>query len=198
VHLRDKPLAEDIDFKRLGTMTGGMSGAQIAGMCNTASFIASREGRSEVTMSDMVKAVEQSKYGRAYEVHKFVSPTRKKRCAALQAGAAAPHSGALRACAAAAAPPHSAGGRFHQPSLLASERWPPASTRHPTPAPLRPCRLAVMEGSISLVATLMPALEPVQAVTIVPSIKSPIGRTVLSPSYARFTTGVYTRRCVWV
>jgi hypothetical protein len=51
-----------------------------------------------------------------------------------------------------------------------------------------------MEGSISLIATLMPALEAVQYVTINPSIKSPIGRTVLTPSYARFTTGVWTRR----
>jgi hypothetical protein len=53
-----------------------------------------------------------------------------------------------------------------------------------------------MEGSIALVATLMPALERVQYVTLAPSIKSPIGRTVLEPSYARFTTGVWTRR--WV
>ncbi len=51
-----------------------------------------------------------------------------------------------------------------------------------------------MEGSISLIATLMPALESVQYVSISPSIKSPIGRTVLTPSYARFTTGVWTRR----
>jgi cell division protease FtsH len=79
VHLREKPLGEDIDFKKLGSLTGGMSGAQIAGMCNLASFVASREGRSEVAMSDLIKAVEQSKYGRAYELNKFVSPTRKRR-----------------------------------------------------------------------------------------------------------------------
>jgi hypothetical protein len=42
-----------------------------------------------------------------------------------------------------------------------------------------------MEAGISLVATLMPAIEPVEFVTILPSVKSPIGRTVLEPSVAR-------------
>jgi ATP-dependent 26S proteasome regulatory subunit len=47
-----------------------MSGAQIAGMCNIASYMASREGREEVTMEDLRKAAEQSKYGRSYETHR--------------------------------------------------------------------------------------------------------------------------------
>lgn len=48
VHLRDKPIAADIDYHELALLTGGMSGAQIAGVCNIASFLASREGRAEV------------------------------------------------------------------------------------------------------------------------------------------------------
>jgi len=133
VHLRDKPIAHDIDYAALAALTGGMSGAQIAGVCNTSSFIASREGRTEITQADMRAAVEQSKYGRASDVHKFVSPLRKK-------------------------------------------------------------RMAVMEGSISLVATLLPAIEPVDYVTIMPSAKSPIGRTVLKPNIGRYTTGMWTKR----
>jgi hypothetical protein len=39
-----------------------------------------------------------------------------------------------------------------------------------------------MEACISMVATLLPAIEPVDFVTIQPSIKSPIGRTVLKVS----------------
>jgi cell division protease FtsH len=31
VHLREKPIAADIDYAELATMTGGMSGAQLAG-----------------------------------------------------------------------------------------------------------------------------------------------------------------------
>jgi hypothetical protein len=45
VHLRDKPIAAEIDYHQLAVLTGGMSGAQIAGVANTACFLASREGR---------------------------------------------------------------------------------------------------------------------------------------------------------
>jgi ATP-dependent Zn protease len=31
VHLREKPIANDIDYAELATLTGGMSGAQLAG-----------------------------------------------------------------------------------------------------------------------------------------------------------------------
>lgn len=31
VHLREKPIAADIDYAELATLTGGMSGAQLAG-----------------------------------------------------------------------------------------------------------------------------------------------------------------------
>ena len=51
-----------------------------------------------------------------------------------------------------------------------------------------------MEASISLVATLLPAIEPVDFTTILPSVKSPIGRTVLKPHIGRYTTGMWTKR----
>jgi hypothetical protein len=33
VHLREKPIAADIDYSALAALTGGMSGAQLAGKC---------------------------------------------------------------------------------------------------------------------------------------------------------------------
>jgi ATP-dependent 26S proteasome regulatory subunit len=33
VHLREKPIAADIDYSALAALTGGMSGAQLAGEC---------------------------------------------------------------------------------------------------------------------------------------------------------------------
>ncbi|GBF88960.1 cell division protein [Raphidocelis subcapitata] len=132
VHLRDKPIAADLDYPALATLTGGMSGAQIAGVANAACFIASREGRSEVGQADLAKAIEQQRFGKSYEKTGFVSPARKR-------------------------------------------------------------RFAVMEASISLAATLLPAIEPVDHVTIVPSAKSPLGRTVLEPHIGRYTTGVWTK-----
>ncbi|KAF5833193.1 hypothetical protein DUNSADRAFT_10543 [Dunaliella salina] len=61
-------------------------------------------------------------------------------------------------------------------------------------SPARKLRLAVMEASISMVATLLPAIEPVDYVTVTPSAKSPIGRTVLKPNIGRYTTGMWTKR----
>lgn len=133
VHLRDKPTHDDIDYRQVALLTSGMSGAQVAGVCNTACFLASREGRSDITMSDLSKAVEQAKYGKASDLQRFISPSRKH-------------------------------------------------------------RFAVMEAAISMVATLLPAIEPVDFVTILPSTKSPIGRTVLKSHIGRYTTGMWTKR----
>jgi ATP-dependent Zn protease len=88
------------------------------GVCNTACFLASRLGRTEVTQADLVAAVEQTKYGRVYEAGRFISPGRKQ-------------------------------------------------------------RFAVVESGYCLAAALLPAIEPIDYVTILPSIKSPVGRTVL-------------------
>eukprot|EP00775_Hariotina_reticulata_P010429 gene10429-10587_t len=133
VHLREKPIAPDIDYAALAALTGGMSGAQLAGVCNTACFLASRSGRIEVTQADLTAAVEQTKYGKVYEASRFVSPSRKQ-------------------------------------------------------------RFAVVEAGFCVAAALLPAIEPIDYVTILPSIKSPIGRTVLKPNVGRYTTGVWTRQ----
>lgn len=64
VHLRDKPISPDLDYTQLAVLTGGMSGAQIAGVANTACFIASRAGRVDVGMGDLETAIEQSRFGK--------------------------------------------------------------------------------------------------------------------------------------
>lgn len=92
--------------------------SNFAGVCNTACFLASRLGRTEVTQADLIAAVEQTKYGRVYEAGRFISPGRKQ-------------------------------------------------------------RFAVVESGYCLAAALLPAIEPIDYVTILPSIKSPVGRTVL-------------------
>lgn len=53
-------------------------------------------------------------------------------------------------------------------------------------SPARRRRFAIMEAGIALTATLLPAIEEVDYVTIVPSSKSPIGRTVLTSSIGRW------------
>ncbi|KAL6745810.1 hypothetical protein V8C86DRAFT_1657986 [Haematococcus lacustris] len=78
VHLRDKPIAPDIDYRELASLSGGMSGAQVAGMCNAGAFLASREGRTEVRMEDLRRAADMSKYGVRPEVNSFLSPARRQ------------------------------------------------------------------------------------------------------------------------
>lgn len=95
-----------------------MTVTAVTGVCNTACFLASRAGRTEVTQADLVAAVEQTKYGKTYEASKFVSPGRKR-------------------------------------------------------------RFAVIEAGFCVAIALLPAIEEIDYVTILPSIKSPVGRTVL-------------------
>lgn len=119
--------------RSLAAATGGMSGAQIAGVANTACFLASREGRTDVGQADLLMAVEQAKYGKASDAHRFVGPARRR-------------------------------------------------------------RLAVMEAGISLASTLLPAMEPIEYVTIAPSSRSPMGRTVLKVRGVLYE--LWTRGCV--
>ena len=43
VHLRDRPLAEDVDYRIIARATEGQSGADIAGLCRQAAMLAIRE-----------------------------------------------------------------------------------------------------------------------------------------------------------
>ena len=43
VHLRDRPLADDVDYRVLSRETEGRSGADIAGLCRQAAVLAIRE-----------------------------------------------------------------------------------------------------------------------------------------------------------
>jgi len=43
IHLRDKPLDKDVNIKKLADLTSGMTGADIAGLCQEAAMLAIRE-----------------------------------------------------------------------------------------------------------------------------------------------------------
>jgi len=59
VHLKGKPLAEDVDPELLARRTPGFSGADIANMVNEAALLAARRNRSKIVMSDFEDAVER-------------------------------------------------------------------------------------------------------------------------------------------
>jgi cell division protease FtsH len=55
-------------------------------------------------------------------------------------------------------------------------------------------RLAVMEASTALLCTLLPAIEPIVLVTIVPREKFPFGQTVVKANEGRELTQAFTKR----
>src|SRR5205823_4483705 len=48
VHSRNKPLADDVDFRLLARQTSGLTGADLANICNEAAIFAARRGASAV------------------------------------------------------------------------------------------------------------------------------------------------------
>lgn len=70
IHTKKKPLADDVDFKRLVELTDGFTGADIAEVCNRAALIGLKrhiEGKPQsiknikVTQSDLIEAIHKIK-----------------------------------------------------------------------------------------------------------------------------------------
>ena len=59
VHSRNKPLAADVDLKLLARQTSGLTGADLANICNEAAIFAGRSRRNEVQMADFDAALER-------------------------------------------------------------------------------------------------------------------------------------------
>ncbi len=59
VHTRDKPLGEDIDFGLLARQTSGLTGADLANICNEAAIFAGRRSSFKLEMVDFDGALER-------------------------------------------------------------------------------------------------------------------------------------------
>jgi cell division protease FtsH len=59
VHTRDKPLAADADLERLARQTSGLTGADLANVCNEAAIFAARSGSQYIRQSDFEAAMER-------------------------------------------------------------------------------------------------------------------------------------------
>ena len=56
VHARNKPLADDVDLKKIAKLTTGYSGADLSNLLNEAAIIAAKNDREEITGSDIESA----------------------------------------------------------------------------------------------------------------------------------------------
>jgi len=59
VHTRDKPLADDVDLEQVARQTAGLTGADLANICNEAAIGAARHLRDSLTRVDFDVAVER-------------------------------------------------------------------------------------------------------------------------------------------
>ncbi|MCR5685630.1 MAG: ATP-dependent zinc metalloprotease FtsH, partial [Lachnospiraceae bacterium] len=56
VHVKDKPLAEDIDLKQIAQTTAGFTGADLENLMNEAAIVAAKNDRSYITAEDVKKS----------------------------------------------------------------------------------------------------------------------------------------------
>ncbi|GFQ00230.1 ATP-dependent zinc metalloprotease ftsh [Phtheirospermum japonicum] len=63
VHARKKPMAPDIDYTAVASMTDGMVGAELANIIEVAAINMMREGRTEITTDDLLQAAQVEERG---------------------------------------------------------------------------------------------------------------------------------------
>jgi cell division protease FtsH len=59
VHTRGKPLAADVDLESVARQTAGLTGADLANICNEAAIFAGRAEQAEITQEDFESAMER-------------------------------------------------------------------------------------------------------------------------------------------
>lgn len=59
VHVREKPIADDVDLNVLARRTPGFAGAELANLTNEAAILAARKGRKVILMSDFEASIDK-------------------------------------------------------------------------------------------------------------------------------------------
>ncbi len=81
VHARNKPLAEDVDLKKVAQTTAGFTGADLENLLNEASIVAAKENRTYIIQKDIEKAF--IKVGLGVEKKSRVISDKEKRITAF-------------------------------------------------------------------------------------------------------------------
>ncbi len=85
VHIKAKPLAEDVNLRVIAERTPGFSGADLYSLMNEGAILAAREGRKSVAQYDLIRAIEKVMLGPERKSH-VLSPEEKKLTAYHEAG----------------------------------------------------------------------------------------------------------------
>jgi cell division protease FtsH len=84
VHTRDKPLAADVDLDKIARQTSGLTGADLANLCNEAAILAGRSGAQYIRFTDFEAAMERIVGG--LQQRRVVSDKEKRILAYHEAG----------------------------------------------------------------------------------------------------------------
>jgi cell division protease FtsH len=85
VHIKKKPLAEDINLRVIAERTPGFSGADLYSLMNEGAILAAREGRKTVAQFDLIRSIEKVMLGPERKSH-VLTPQEKKITAYHEAG----------------------------------------------------------------------------------------------------------------
>lgn len=85
VHVKAKPLAEDVNLTVIAERTPGFSGADLYSLMNESAILAAREGRKSVAQYDLIRSIEKVMLGPERKSH-VLSPKEKKLTAYHEAG----------------------------------------------------------------------------------------------------------------
>jgi cell division protease FtsH len=85
VHVRDVRLGENVDLRRVASLTPGSVGADLANLVNEAALMAARSGKEVVTMVEFDEAVERGAVGLERK-SRIMNPDEKQRVAYHEAG----------------------------------------------------------------------------------------------------------------
>ncbi|MEK7459960.1 MAG: ATP-dependent zinc metalloprotease FtsH [Patescibacteria group bacterium] len=85
IHVKKKPLAEDINLKVIAERTPGFSGADLYSLMNEGAILAAREERKKVAQFDLIRAIEKVMLGPERKSH-ILSKEEKKITAYHEAG----------------------------------------------------------------------------------------------------------------
>jgi cell division protease FtsH len=84
IHSRPMRVAEDVNFAVLAGITIGLSGAELANLCNEAALAAARQNRSAVTMADFESAHDKIRLGAAHP--QLINPKERRLVAYHESG----------------------------------------------------------------------------------------------------------------
>ena len=85
IHSKEKPLAENINFKEIAERTPGFSGADLANVANEAALLAARENKTHIFQQDFLEAIEKVLLGPERKSH-ILSKKEKEIVAYHEAG----------------------------------------------------------------------------------------------------------------